>query len=177
MANLNLPNGFKMYGRQYHIGIYIAQGTIYPGDAVKFHTGDSDTAQANGANYRASVVVGTAAAALCGVALNYATAGQVVRVADDPNQLFLVMADAADVDTNGDIGLNAPIVATAGDATFKASRQALDSSDIDTTATDELKILGVLPRQDGKNELGAYVTCIVKINNHQLSAGTGSAGV
>lgn len=170
MANTDRPCGFKPHGELKHVGIYVAGGTIYPGDAVKFETGASNTTQT-----RARVVQGAAAGALCGVALNYATVGQLIRVADDPSQLFVGQADGSDFDENADLGLNCPLLATAGDSTYKISRHELDSSDLDTTATDEFKVLGVLERT--KNEFGANVVLICKINNHQLGSSTGTAGV
>ena len=80
MANADTPRGFRPYGRLSHVGIYTAGETIYPGDAVKFAGGDDSIVRK-----RAEVVLATAAAALMGVALNYATDGQSVRVADDPS--------------------------------------------------------------------------------------------
>ena len=35
MANVDLPNGFKPYGRFLRGNRYVAAGTIYPGDAVR----------------------------------------------------------------------------------------------------------------------------------------------
>lgn len=172
MANSDLPRGFRPYHDLKNVGIYVAGGTIYPGDAVKFETGASNTTQK-----RARVVAGAAAGALCGVAMNYAVSGDIVRVADDPMQLFVGQADGAEFDANEDLGLNAPLVATAGDSTYKVSRMEVDSSDLATTATDEFKIMGIVSRQDGKNAFGANVELILKINNHQLSGGTGTAGV
>lgn len=172
MANVDLPSGFKPFGRIYHVGIYVAGGTIYPGDAVKFATGDASTTRK-----RAEVVAGTAAGALCGVAANYAVDGDIVRVYDDPAQLFIGQADGSDFDDQADIGLNASILATAGDSTYKASRMEIDSSTLATTATLETKVLGINSRQDGKNEFGANVVLIFKINSHQLGSSTGTAGV
>lgn len=175
MANSDLPRGFKPYGRIGHVGIYVANGTIYPGDAVKQDAGAAQTAQ--GPYFRSAVVAGTAGAALIGVAANYATAGQVVRVYDDPNQLFLGQCDESEFDSNADLNLNASILATAGNSTYKVSRMEVDSSTLATTATLELKVLGFLPRQDGKNAMGANAEVIFKINNHQLGSHTGTAGV
>lgn len=172
MANADLPRGFRPYGQLLHVGIYVASGTIYPGDAVKQEAGAANTTQ-----LRTRVAVGANGDALIGVALNYATVGQIVRVADDPSQLFAGQCDGADYDENADLGTNAGIVATTGDTTFKVSRMEVDSSDINTTATLALKILGVVPRQDGKNAFGANVEVIFKINNHQLGSHTGTAGV
>lgn len=172
MANVDLPRGFRPYGDIKSCNSYSAGGTIYPGDAVKFSAGTSSTTVR-----RAEVVAGTAGAALCGVALNYAVAGGKVLVADDPSQLFVGQCDEADFDNQVDLGLNASILATAGSSTYKVSRMEVDSSTLATTATLELKVLGYIERQDGKNEMGANAEVIFKINNHQLSAGTGSAGV
>lgn len=172
MANVDAPRGFRPYGRLMHVGIYVAAGTIYPGDAVKAEAG-----AANATQLRMRVEAATAGAALLGVALNYATVGQIVRVADDPSQLFSGQCDAAAVDQNTDLGLNASIKATAGNSTYKASRMEVDDATIATTATLELKILGFVERQDGKNEVGANTEVIFKINNHQMGSSTGTAGV
>lgn len=172
MANSDLPRGFRCHGEPLRSTPYIAAGTIYPGDMVKFHAGTSSTT-----NFRAQVEAGSAGGALCGMALNYATVGQKVLVADSPDQLFVGQADEADFDNQVDLGLNASILATTGNTTYKVSRQEIDSSTLATTATLELKILGALERQDGKNQLGANVELICKINNHQLGSHTGTAGV
>ncbi len=172
MANADLPRGFRLHGEPLRVGIYIAAGTIYPGDMVKFHAGTSSTTK-----FRAQVEVAAATNPLCGMAMNYATVGQKVRVADSPDQLFAGQASASEIDNQLDLGLNASILAAAGSATYKVSRQEIDSATIATTATLELKILGAIERQDGKNELGANVECIVKINNHQLGSSTGTLGV
>lgn len=172
MANADLPRGFRCHGNPLRSTPYIAAGTIYPGDMVKFHAGTSSTT-----NRRAQVEAGTAGGALCGMALNYATVGQKVLVADSPDQLFVGQADDSTIDDQVDLGLNASILATAGNSTYKVSRMEIDASTVATTATLELKILGILERQDGKNEFGSYVECICKINNHQLGSHTGTAGV
>lgn len=173
MANANVPNGAKPFQELKNIGIYIAAGTIYPGDFVKFDPGTSSTTAR-----RAQVVVAAATNGLCGVALNYATAGQIIRVADDPAQLFILQASGSEIDNQVDLGLNCSIVATAGSSTYKQSRHALDSSTIATTIGLELKLVGMVDRADDKNEMGAYVNCIVKINVHQLAGAlTGTTGI
>lgn len=171
MANADLPRGFKPFGRINHVGIYVAGGTIYPGDAVEFETGAANTTQ-----FRARVVAADSGP-LCGVAANYATVGQIVRVYDDPNQLFLGQVDGSEPAANSDLGLNYALVATAGDSTYKCSRMEVSSTGEATTATIELKVLGLNKRQDGKNAFGANAEVIFKINNHQLGSHTGTAGV
>lgn len=172
MANSDLPRGFTPHGPLLHVGIYTAASTIYPGDMVKQEAGDADTV-----SKRTQVEVVANGDAAIGVALNYAAAGSIVRVADDPSQLFVAQGDGSDYDQNADLGTNAGVVATAGDSTYRVSRQEIDTSDINTTATLTLKILGVVDRQDGKNAFGANVELICKINNHQLGSHTGTAGV
>ncbi len=171
MANADLQRGFKPFGRIGHVGIYVAASTIYPGDMVEQETGAANTTQ-----FRMRCAVANVGP-LLGAAANYATAGQIVRVYDDPAQIFICQASAADIDANDDLGLNYSIIANAADATYRVSRQELDSSTGATTATLELKLLGINKRQDGKNAFGANVECLVKINNHQLGSHTGTAGV
>lgn len=172
MANTDRPRGFRPYGELKHVGIYVAGETIFPGDAVKQGAGDAVTTRT-----LTEVVRGANGDALIGVALNYATDGQKVRVADDPSQIFSGQGDATEYATQDNLGTNAGIVATAGDTTYKCSRMEVDTSDINTTATLALKILGIVSREDGKNSFGAYVELIFKINNHQLGSHTGTAGV
>ena len=163
MANKDVPGGAVPVGPVLRASEWVAAGAIYPGDFV--------SQEAGGRCASAS-----ASAALCGVALSYASgAGEKVIVADDPNQLFEVQADESDVDAQTDIGLNYDILATAGNSTYKCSRMELDSSTQNTTATLPLKLLRIQPRID--NALGGQVKCVVKINNHQLGSHTGTAGV
>lgn len=170
MANVSRPNGFRPFGDLLHVGVYVAAGTIYPGDLVKFETGAVNTTQ-----LRARVTPATNGAACMGAAMNYATVGQLIRVADDPSQLFVAQASGAEYDGNDDLGTNAGILATAGDTTYKMSRMEVKSSDQQTTATLELKILGLLERF--KNEFGSRAVLIVKINNHQLGSSTGTLAI
>lgn len=170
MANTDRPRGFKPYGELMHVGVYVAGGTIYPGDAVKAEAGAANTTQK-----RMRVVVAATAQALMGVALNYAVSGDLVRVADDPSQLFEGQGDGADFDENADLGLNTEIVATAGSTTYKASQMEVDTSELATTATLVIKVVGVVPEPN--NAFGANVNLIFKINNHQLGSHTGTAGV
>ncbi len=172
MANVDRPCGFKKFGYDYPNNRYIAAGTIYPGDAVKQEAGASNTTQ-----YKMRVEAGSDTGALVGVALNYAVAGDSVLVSDHPDQQYTGQADESDYNENADLGTNANILATAGNSTFKASRMEIDSSDIATTATHQIRILGVEKRQDDKNAFGANVVLIFKINNHQLASGTGTDGV
>lgn len=155
MANLDQPQGFRPKGEPKRMNAYVAAGAIYPGEAVKLSSGKV-TQAAGGAE------------ALCGVAQSYAAAdGDEVMVYDDPEQLFLVQADGADINAQADIGLNYPVVATAGDATYRVARQELDSSEGAADADKPLLLLAIEKRPD--NAFGAQVDCIVKIARHQLA--------
>lgn len=169
MANLDQPVGFRPAGSPLRLRPYLvaAGQTVRQGDCVKRSAG---VAGGNGDN---EIAVATAGAAMIGVAAHYALAGEKVMVWDHPDQEFVGQADDATIDQNADIGLNASILATAG--ARKLSAHEIDASSVATTATLELKVLRVLPAID--NALGAQVKCVVKINNHQLAASTGSAGV
>jgi hypothetical protein len=162
MANSNTPNGFIPHERCLRSRTYIAAGTIYPGDCLKFDSGGG-------------VVVCAAGDATIGAALSYAVSGNNVQVADSPSQLFRVKASSTEIDAQTDINLNYSLVATSGSTLYKASRMSLDSSTQATTAALTFKLLAIDPRPD--NVIGSYVDCVVSVNNHQLKGGTGTLGV
>lgn len=162
MANKDMVKGAEPSGRLYEMTVYKAEAAVYPGDFVKKN--------ANG-----TVEQAAAAGAVLGVAMNYAAAGADVLVADHPDQRFVIQCDDDAVNEQTDIGLNADIVVAAANTTYKRSGMELDSSTIATTATLPLKIISVA--RDVDNALGANCKVVVRINNHQNSAGTGSAGV
>jgi hypothetical protein len=163
MANADTPMGFLPYEKVLSASVYQAGGTIYPGDACKFK--DDGTV----------IVAAAGTDALMGVALEKATSGEKVLIADNPSQKFIVQADGTEFDAQTDIGLNVEVEPTAGDSTYNCSRMEIDSSEAADTATLPIKVLGVLPSAD--NALGAQVKLIVKINNHQLGSHTGTQGV
>lgn len=163
MANADRPNGAMPKGVVYRINKYTANEAIYPGDFVNL---DAD----------GKVQPADASEALLGVAISYCSAdGEVCMVADDPQQLYVIQSDSADIDAIADFNLNYNIVATAGNSTFKQSRMELDGDSGATTATLPLKLLEIDRRPD--NALGSSVDCIVKINNHEMAGGTGTVGV
>ncbi len=94
-------------------------------------------------------------------------------VADDPDQLFLVKADAAVA--VGNVGNTCQIVAASGNSYTGLSGFQLDASELATTATDQLLVMG-FPAGRPDNEINATgVDVIVKINMHSYRPG--SAGV
>lgn len=162
MANKDMPNGFHPKGEALRCNKYVAGGTVYPGDCVKLDSAGK-------------VVAASAGDALCGVARDYAVADGELGVFDHPDQLFSAQADDGSISAQTDVNRNYDILATSGDTAYKQSRMEIDASSKSDTATVVLKLLAVEPGVD--NALGANVRCIVKINNHQLAGGTGTAGV
>lgn len=109
-----------------------------------------------------------------------ASQARYVYVVDDPNAYFVAQEDG---DTTpiamASVGLNVNFVVAAASTITGASGMQIDSNTVSTTATLPLKLVAPLPVSD--NELTtsgqSYTRWIVKINNHQLAASTGTAGV
>lgn len=109
-----------------------------------------------------------------------ASTGQYVLVCDSPDVIYEVEAvtgsNASYSFAVADVGLNADLATVAGSTTTGTSAAALNMATALSTATLQWKILGVVQRPD--NEItGAATKVLVKINNAQLGAGTGTAGV
>lgn len=152
MANLNQPCGFRPFGKINKANVYVAGGTVYPGDFVKLdNTG--------------RVVVVAATNTILGLCLNYAVAGADVLVIDDPEQRYIGQADETELDAQTDIGNNCDVLATAGDATYFISRMQVDSSSVAASSL-QLTVLGV--EKTPINALGTVADVIVKVNKHQL---------
>lgn len=172
---------------------------VFVGDPVKLATG----ANAQGV---AQVTKATAGAAVLGVVIGVintkfdpvagrmsagsvsldtpvyrpASVGQYVLVCDAPDVIYEVEAvtgsNASYSFLSADVGKNADLATVAGDTNTGTSGAALNMATKATTATLQFKIMGVVQRPD--NELTGNATkVLVKINNAQLSAGTGTAGV
>lgn len=109
-----------------------------------------------------------------------ASTAQYVLVCDAPDVVYEVEAvtgsNASYSFAVADVGQNADLATVAGSTVTGTSAAALDMSTKNTTATLQWKVLGVVQRPD--NEItGASTKVLVKINNAQLSAGTGTAGI
>ena len=96
-----------------------------------------------------------------------------VLVNDDPDQIFMVKSDGATAIT--DIGGSCQIASGTGNAYTGLSGYVLDHSEIATTATDQLIIVG-FPQGRPDNTLAETgVDVLVRINMH--SGRPGTAGV
>ena len=199
MANIDRPNGFRpvryLNGAPYNGA---CRPYIVPaGDAVALFVGDFVKLLTTGDNEGYTTVTqATAGAAILGCVVGFgvdptnlntpqyrvASTRRVVYVADDPNLIFEGQEDGdTDPLETADIGLNVQIIVAAGSTTTGASGMEIDSSTHATTATHELRLLGLVQRQDNENVLSAggqaWTRWEVKINNHQLGSHTGVAGV
>lgn len=162
------PRGLEPWGELRRASEWEAAGAIGIGDAVAQDAGGQVVVVASSGSVHSGAVLG--------VALQAAdAAGDKIVIADDPDQQFRVQADGADIDAQTDIGLNYAILGTDRDSSTKESRQELDSSSANTTATLPLKLVAI-DKTEG-NEFGANADCVVVINNHQLKGGTGTEGV
>lgn len=95
-------------------------------------------------------------------------------VVDDPNVVFEVQEVGTGTPlTLADVGLNTNLVV--GTNNGFTSGWLLDNASEGTGATLQCKILGLVQRID--NEVGQFAKWLVKINNHELGSGTGTAGI
>lgn len=167
MSNVNAPFGARLVqseGKEYRVRRYLKKSgnVISENDfVINDATGEIDVAAAG--------------VALLGVSLEHQAASGTSShaVCDDPEAVFDIQA-SADLQA-ADVFANADIVATAYDSALNRSKHALDSASIGTTATLQLKILGLT--QIASNAYGSYARALVKINNHKLKGGTGTQGV
>lgn len=199
MPNVARVNGFRPHrylsGASYNGAVtryYVdaADATaMFVGDLVKI----SGTGLVATGGLRA-VIRAAAGDATCGVVVGFipdyanlnaapyrlASTQRIVFVADDPNLLFEAQEDGVTTPlAMASTGLNVNFVAGAGNTTTGQSGMQIDSDTAATTATLPLKIMEPVQRAD--NELitagQANTRWVVKINNHQLGAGTGTLGV
>lgn len=91
-------------------------------------------------------------------------------VVDDPQVVFEIQEGGAGANlTSAAIGENADFVAAAAAAGSKVSGFYLNNNAHDTTATRNLKLLGLARRAD--NAFGLYAKWRVLINNHSFRTG------
>lgn len=109
-----------------------------------------------------------------------ASTAQYVLVCDAPDVIYEVEAvtgsNASYSFAVADVGLNADLSTVAGSTVTGNSGAALNMATAAATATLQFKIMGTVPRPDNE-PTGANTKVLVKINNAQLGAGTGTAGV
>jgi hypothetical protein len=200
MANADRPMGFSPV-KMITGAPYNGQATLYAilaADTNGYAMGDPVTSDAGGGSAEGipAVTIGVAGSAWRGVIVGiFDTKPGIAKidnpnttvrpaaaqskdwyamVVDDPNVIFEVQeVSGGTALTAADIGLNANGVA--GTNNGYVSGWELNNTTEATTATLNCKILGLVQRAD--NAIGEHAKWLVKINNHQLASGTGTAGV
>src|SRR5574337_233247 len=199
MANANRPSGLSPV-KHLITGDFNGQGNIYyiaAADTNAYAIGDPVASSGDGdGNGVAGITLATAGTgnAIRGVILGLGTSeggifnpnnlnsttrpsgaqptGWYAIVADDPNIIFAVQeVGTGTAFTSASIGLNANLVSGANNG-FQSGWQ-LSNVAAATTNTLQVRIMGLSRTID--NAYGFYAKWLVKINNHELSAGT--AGV
>lgn len=192
MANVSSISGFRYHSHQIsgmrpQVRKYFIPATdataVYVGDAVKL-AGAADTD-----GTAPTVTLAAAGDAIVGIVVGFAvdptnlnvdgqkraaSTARYAMVMDDPNAVFEVETSNG-TPAAADVGLNANHAVGSPNATTATSGATLDMGTKLTTATLTFKILGFSSRVN--NEVGASAKVLVKINNHQLAASTGTAGV
>ncbi len=191
MANVSRVNGFRpsatLNGANWNSKIhkYWVPATdataIFVGDLVKLASGTDSTG-------RRSVTKASVGDAIIGSVVNVdynmvnlnspqyrpASTGMYVYVADDPETIYEVEVYGTVAQTLA--GLNANFHDAGGNTSTGMSGEAVDASTAATTATLQVKILDFVQAVDN-DSTSSYAKVFVKINNHQLATGTGTAGV
>ena len=107
------------------------------------------------------------------------TADWFAMVVDDPNVIFQIQEESNGTQLAAvDIGLNT--ISKTGTGNGYLSGWQLPSSTgatPGTTATLQLRLMGLVRTPAGTNAFGAYAKHLVMINVHELAHGTGAAGV
>ena len=188
MANADIPRGFVPVN---------ALGANYCGSANRYFIPATDgTAMAVGDFVRyagsadadgvATIVRCTASQSTIGAIVGFvadkayeddthrtASTARYALVADDPGQMF--MGQVSGSMTAGNIGQNYNLSVGSTDTSNGMSGMQIDSASAGNDAAKVLKLLGIDQRPD--NEIGSKTDCIVKINNHIHSGGTGTTGI
>lgn len=193
MPNFNTPFGLRPVssltastytGRITQYSVPASDATaIFVGDPVKL-AGTSqiingqvftDVAQASTGNILVGVVVGVLADTRDSLSYRAASTQRIVLVCDDPNALFEIQQVTGGTPlTANDIGLNANFAVAAGSTVTGYSGVTLDNATEATTATLDLKIVGLPNRVD--NDFGTSASAgadaskfYVRINRHQFA--------
>lgn len=189
MANVDKPRGLtpvRMFsGAPWNnaverYAVDSAYGTaIFVGDPV-IHSGSSDDdgiieVQAGGTSGQYIGVVVGIEPIRSDLTKTYipASTGGYVYVSVDPWTVYSIQEDSVSANlAAADVGLNADLVAGAGDTTTGRSGYELDSDSANTTATLSVRILGLVRRED--NAIGTNAEWEVLINDHGFQSTTGA---
>lgn len=184
MANPDIVRGLQPISNAYS-GSYTGGARVYTvpaGDSTAIFIGDpvklvgtsqtvngqvyADIAQAATGDVMVGVVIGVLADVATSTIYRAASTLRRVLVVDDPNVEFEIQeVSGGTALTANDIGLNANFVVGSGSTTTGYSGVELNNSGEATTNTLDLKIMGLVPREN--NAIGENAKWIVRINRHQ----------
>lgn len=176
MANRDNPHGFEPLLRSVVGGPGAAAIGAHKlvGDGTALFIHDVVKRAASGTKKTLCVTAATAAAPSFGVNLGPWGAASTATdhlVMPGHMQVFEAQEDG---ETHGganvaaaDVGLNANLIATAGNATTKHSKHEIGGASIANTNTLDFHLLGLFPAVD--NDFGANARLLVTFNNSQLS--------
>jgi hypothetical protein len=154
--------------------VYIGDPVVISGTADAAGVPSVTLATAGAGNRITGVVAGfTPNPAI--VASGFRAAGNEVHalVEHHPDALYEVMANGVVAVT--DIGANANLIAGTGGNGYKRSGWMLDTASMTTTATLQVRIVGLARRPD--NDFGANAVLLVRINQTTETGAAGSTGV
>lgn len=106
---------------------------------------------------------------------NTAASDAMAYVVDDPQVLFAIQADGAPANTGDIYGKNTALVQNAVSTSLKASRVALDISELGTDANLPIRVIDYLGGDQGDEKGTSYPILVCKFNYHQHSSTTGSS--
>jgi hypothetical protein len=156
---------------------------IYMNDVVmKTSTSAADPAGGNPAPGCQGGNLGTAGTGpWLGTSLNFGAANTLTMhsVVDDPNAIFLTQSDSAAAETttaivgmNANLNVSGGAHAQLGNALTKQSGMSLSSASITTTASKDVRILGLFDNPAVNPDNAAYPILEVQIVLHQYNPGT-----
>jgi len=194
MANIDSPFGLipiAKVGQNPNNG-GLTQYDVGASQSTAIFTGDPVTYKNDG-----TVEVADATTAFCGVfrggfytdpttskptftdyiPASLATTDAKAFVCDDPQQSFIAQQDSDSVNlVAANLNENCNLVFGAGSTTTGISGVEIDSSSKNTTATHQVRLISFYDTPDNDATANNSIF-VVKINNHQLMGGTGTAGV
>lgn len=178
-----LPKGGVVQTNEYYVpssdntALFIGDPVIIAGSGDAAGVASITRATAGTGNRITGVVVGFRPDSnITANGYRAASTAAYVLVCDDPEQVYEIQDDSDGGNLAvTDIGLNANLVAGSGSTATKRSGFELDTSTKATTATHQLRILGITQRSDV--EVGANTKVRVRINTPTETGAAGSTGV
>jgi hypothetical protein len=167
MANNNNPHGLRPLGISLSGGPAMLDSlSKASGYGTAIFTYDAVNRVADG-SIEASATPGTTL--YSGVALNYGAASTATDhlVVISPDALYEAQVDDATGFTAAEMGLNANLLLTAGNATTKVSKHTINHTGVDVTATLDVHLLGLLNVPD--NAFGGYARIEICFNKHRMA--------